>query len=183
MRPITRLVQFEPGAARDDLFAELDESVDYVAQVEQFGPSAANVEHIGREARLSGRVPPKLVEHHVRSGVALQVDDNAHAQPIGLVANVGNALDPFVLGRFGDFFYQTGFADLIGNFGQYHGSAVAAPFLDFVARAHDDRSEHRLIGRKRARLAEGQPARRDTRAGNDLEQFIHSYTGSVYNGQ
>src|SRR3546814_15972501 len=82
MRPITRLVQFELGAARDDLFAELDESVDDVAQVEQFGLSAANGEHIGREARLSGRVPPKLVEHHVRSGVALQVDDNAHAQPI-----------------------------------------------------------------------------------------------------
>src|SRR3546814_20689639 len=55
MRPITRLVQFELGAARDDLFAELDESVDDVAQVEQFGPSAANGEHIGREARLSGR--------------------------------------------------------------------------------------------------------------------------------
>src|SRR3546814_13358563 len=100
------------------------------------------------------------------------VDENAHAQPIGLVANVGNALDPFVLGRFGDFFYQTGFADLIGNFGQYHGSAVAAPFLDFVARAHDDRSTPRLIGRTRARLAEDQPARREIRAGNDLEQFI-----------
>src|SRR3546814_14049378 len=61
MRPITRLVQFELGAARDDLFAELDESVDDVAQVEQFGPSAANGEHIGREARLSGRVPPKQI--------------------------------------------------------------------------------------------------------------------------
>src|SRR3546814_3079208 len=140
MRASTRLVHFELGAAREDLFAELDESGDDVAQVEQFGPSAANGEHIGREARLSGRVPPKLVEHHVRSGVALQVDDNAHAQPIGLVANVGNALDPFVLGRFGDFFYQTGFAHLVGNFGQYNGSAVAAPFLDLVARARDYRS-------------------------------------------
>src|SRR3546814_10796504 len=77
MRPITRLVQFELGAARDDLFAELDESVDDVAQVEQFGPSAANGEHIGLEARLSGRVPPMLVEHPVWSGVALQVDDKA----------------------------------------------------------------------------------------------------------
>src|SRR3546814_16829974 len=91
--------------------------------------------------------------------------------PIGLVANVGNALDPFVLGRFGDLFHQAGFADLIGNFGQYHGSTVAAPFLDFVARTHDDRSTPRLIGRTRDRLAADQPARRNIRAGNDLETF------------
>src|SRR3546814_9551833 len=72
---------------------------------------------------------------------------------------------------------------LIGNFGQYHGSTVAAPFLDFVARTHDDRSTPRLIGRTRARLAEDQPARRKIRAGNDLEQFIHSDAGIVYIGQ
>src|SRR3546814_4220430 len=84
------------------------------------------------------------------------------------------------LGRFGDLFHQAGFADLIGNFGQYHGSTVAAPFLDFVARTHDDRSTPRLIGRTRARLAEDQPARRKIRAGNDLEQFIHSDAGIVY---
>src|SRR3546814_3746522 len=62
------------------------------------------------------------------------VDDNAHAQPIGLVANVGNALDPFVLGRFGDFFYQTGFADLIGNFGQYHRSEEHTSELQSLMR-------------------------------------------------
>ena len=59
MRAFAGLVELELGAARDDLFAEADERLDDIAQVEHFGPSAADREHIGGEARLGGRVPPQ----------------------------------------------------------------------------------------------------------------------------
>ena len=81
----------------------------------------------------AGRVPPELVEHDLGRRVALQVDDDAHALAVRFVADVGNALDPLVLGRLGDLLDQAGLADLIGDRGQDDRAAVAAAFLDRVA--------------------------------------------------
>ena len=76
---LARLEQLELGAAGDDLLAEGDEGRDDVAQAEQLGAPAADREHVGGEARLRGRVPPELVEHHVGGRVALELEHDAHA--------------------------------------------------------------------------------------------------------
>ena len=135
MGALARLQQLELGAAGDHLFAELDEALDDVAQGQRLGPAAADREHVRREARLRGRVPPQLVEHDLGRGVALQVDDDAHAFAVRLVADVGDALDPLVLGGLGDLLDQAGLADLVGDRGQDDRAAVAAAFLDLVARS------------------------------------------------
>ncbi len=94
-------------------------ALDDVAQVQQLGAAAADREHVGREAGLRRRVPPQLVEHHVGRRVALQVDDDAHALAVRFIANVADALDPLVLGGFGDLLDQADLADLIGDFGEH----------------------------------------------------------------
>ena len=91
-------------------------------------------------------MPPKLIEHDVGGGVALQVDDDAHALAVGFVANVRHALDALVLGRFGDLLDQAVLADLVGDLGQHDRTAVAAAFLDHVARAHHDRAASGGVG-------------------------------------
>ena len=99
-------------------------------QVQRLGPAAADREHVGREARLGLGVAPELVEDDVGRGVALQVDDDAHALAVRFVANVGNALDALVLDRDRDALDQAVLADLIGDGGEHDRAAVAAAFLD-----------------------------------------------------
>ena len=118
MRPVARLGELELGAPGDHLLAEADERFDDVPERQRLGPAAADREHVGREARLGGRVPPELVEDDVGSGVALQVDDDSNTLAVRFVAYVGNALDALVLGGLGDLLDQAVLADLKGHRGQ-----------------------------------------------------------------
>ena len=152
---VAGLGELELRAARDDLLAELDERLDEVAQVERLGPPAADRQHVGREGRLRRRVPPELVEHDFGRRVALQLDDDAHAFAVRFVADVADALDPLVLGGLGDLLDQRVLAHLVGDFGEDDRAAVAAPFLDLVARAQDDRAAPGFIGRARAGAGRG----------------------------
>src|SRR3546814_16975698 len=88
------LEQLELGAPGDDLFAELDERLDDIAQVERFGPAAADREHVGGKRPLRGRVAPELVEHDFRRGIALEPDAEAPAQPVRFIATLRKTLDP-----------------------------------------------------------------------------------------
>ena len=153
MGAVARLVQLELGAAGDDLFAELDEGFDDVAQAEQFRAAATDRQHVGGEARLGWGVAPQLVEDDVRGGVALQVHDDAYAFAARFVTNVADALDPLVLGGFGDLFDQAALADLIGDGGENDRATVAAAFLYLVPGAHQDRAATGMIGVAGARLA------------------------------
>jgi hypothetical protein len=172
VRPLARLGELELGAAGDHLFAELDEALDDVAKVQGLRPAAADGEHVGREARLGRRVPPELVQHYLRRRVALQLDDDAHALAARFVANVGDALDPLVLGGFGDLLDEAVLADLVGDCGQDDRLTVAAASFHDVARAHHDRAAPRMVGAARARRAEDQRAGREIGGGDDLDQLL-----------
>src|SRR4029078_9391936 len=100
------------------------------------------------------RVPPELVENDLGRCVSLQVDDDPHALAIGLVANVRDALDALVLGRFGDLLNQAVLADLVRDFGEDDRAPVAASFLDMMARAKHDRAAPGSVGAADAGEAE-----------------------------
>ena len=59
----------------------------------------------------------QLVEHNLRRSVALDVDFDVHTDAVGVIFNVGNALEPLVLDQIGDIFNQPCFVDLIGQLG------------------------------------------------------------------
>ena len=149
MCPVARLVQLELGAPGYHFLAKGDESADDVAQAQNFGAAAANSQHVGRERALRRRVAPQLVQHHLGRGVALQLDDHAHAEPAGFVADVGDALDPLVLRGLGDLLYQAVLAHLIRDGGEHDGAPVSAPLLDLVAGTHDDAATPGHVGRPR----------------------------------
>ena len=48
---------------------------------------------------------------------ALELDDDAHAVAVGLVAQVGDALDPLVAHQVGDLLDQLRLVDLVGDLG------------------------------------------------------------------
>ena len=117
---------------------------------------------------------PDLVEHDICRGIAFQLDNHANAGAAGFIADIGDTLNPFVLGRFGNFFDQTGFADLEGDRRQDDRAFVAASFLDHMARAHHDRSATILISSACAGLPQYQRCCREIGAGDDFDQLVDS---------
>ena len=57
----------------------------------------------------------ELVEHDLRLGVALELDHDAHAVAIGLVAQIADALDALVVHQLGDALDDVLLDDLVGN--------------------------------------------------------------------
>src|SRR3546814_7980559 len=95
---------------------------------------------------------PELVEDDLGGRVALQLDDDAHALAVRIVANVGDALDALVARRLGDLLDEARLADLERNRRHYNRLPVVPAFFDDVRRAHHDRAPSRGLGVARAAL-------------------------------
>ena len=85
----------------------------------------------------SGVIFQRLFRTTSGDGVLLEVDDDAHAVAVGLVADVGDALDALLAHQLGDLLDQLGLVDLVGDLG---GDDRLAPglgvLLDRGAGAH-----------------------------------------------
>ncbi len=67
-----------------------------------FGLPADDREDVHAERALQRGQLVELVEHDLRERVALELDDDAHAVAIGLVAQVADALEPLLAHELGD---------------------------------------------------------------------------------
>ena len=88
-----------------------------VLQPQQLRAAAVQRHHVHAEARLQRREAVELVQHHVGDRVALQLDDDADAVAVGLVADVGDALDPLVAHELGHLLLHRRLVHLIGDLG------------------------------------------------------------------
>ena len=100
MGPVAGLVEQEAGAAGHHLLAELDERREHRRHVHQLGLAAVERDEVAAERALERREAVELVEHHVGHGIALQLDDDAQAVAVGLVADLGDALDALLAHEF-----------------------------------------------------------------------------------
>src|SRR5207237_6110840 len=82
------LPQLELGPAPDDVAPEFDEGLHDLEQVEDPRPTADDRQHDDAEARLKRRVLVQIVEDDLRHLAPLQLDDDSHAFPIRLVAQL-----------------------------------------------------------------------------------------------
>ena len=89
----------------------------------------------------------EVVEHHLRHLAALQLDDDPHAVAIGLVAQIGDALDHLLAHQVGDPLDQLRLVHLIRNLGDDDRLAVALLVgLDLGLGAHQDRAAAGHVG-------------------------------------
>ena len=132
MGAVARLVEQELGAARHHLLAERDEGDEQVLERHHLRPAAVERHHVGAEGRLQRGEAVELVEHHVGHGVAPQLDHDAIAVAVGLVAQVGDALDLLLAHQFGDLLHHGRLVHLIGNLGDDDRFALLAQRLDLV---------------------------------------------------
>ena len=178
-----RLPQLELGAPADDLAAELDEALDQLEQRHHLRPAADDGEHDDAEAQLQLGVLVEVVENHLRHFAALQLDDDAHAVAVGLVPQVGNALDRLLAHQIGDPLDQLRLVDLIRDLGDDDRLAVAFLVgLDLRSRAHQDRAAAGRVGLHGALasddLAGGRKVRRRNQS-NEVAQFVRARSDAL----
>src|SRR4029453_2311200 len=161
MGAVAGLAQQELDAAADYLLAEFGEGADHVPEDELLGLAADQRDHVGAEGRLQRREAIKLVEHHVGHGVALQLDDDAHALTVGLVANVGDALDLLLAHQLGDLLAHRRFVQLVGNLGDNQRLALLADGFSRTPAAHENGAAALVIGGADAGAAEDEAAGRE----------------------
>ena len=166
------LSQLELGPATDNLAPEVDEDLDEFENIEDLRAATNDGQHDDAEARLQRRVLVEIVQHDVRQFAALQLDDDAHAIAVGLVAKVGNALDHLLANQVRDALDQLGLVDLVRDLREDDRRPVALlAGLDFGAGAHEDRPATGRVRLHDAAAADDEAARREVRTGDDSNQL------------
>ena len=186
MRPGARLAEVELGPAPDDLAPVVEVVDEDAAQRQRLRLAVDQGEHVHVERELHRRVLEQVVQHLVRVGVALDLDVDAHPVAVGLVAQVGDALDPLVLDQLGDLLEQRRLVHLVRQLGDDDRRPVAADLLERDLGAHHDPAAAvgvhladgvdglPLAGQQVALLlvAEDRPAGREVRALDVLAEVV-----------
>ncbi|OIQ73276.1 hypothetical protein GALL_450880 [mine drainage metagenome] len=134
---LARLAQIEHGTAGDDLAPVRQERRDHLLQIEQARLAVDQGDHIDPEGVLQLRLFVEVVEHDLGHLAALEFDDHAHSGLVGLVLDMADALDLFLLHQFGDALEQGALVDLIGKLVDDDGLTLALfQVFDVAARAH-----------------------------------------------
>ena len=124
-------------------------------------------DRVHAERRLHRRVLVELVEHDLRERVALELDHEAHAVAVGLVAQVGDLGDLLVVDEVGDLLDQPAVAALlhrVGQLGDDERLLALRQRLDVRARLHAHAAAAGLVGVADALPAEDDAAGREVGA-------------------
>jgi len=180
------LLQLVTGAPGDHVATVVDEVPQDLLECQD----ARNAVHQGQqdhpEVGLQVGVLVELVHHDVRNGVVAQLDHDAHAFAVGLVAQVRDPLDPLLLHGVSDALDQAGLVDLVGDLGDDDGSLVAPDLLDFHDGPGRDTAPTRRVGVADPVLPEDPGSRGEVRAGDVRHQpfereilILHQGKGAV----
>ena len=166
-------VEFRP--AHDELLLEAEVLVDDVAQVEylRLGLVIDQCQHVYRKARLHLRLRQQAVQNDLGICVALELDDDAHAVAVGLVAHVGYALDALIAHVFGDRRDELALVDLIGKLGDDDPCPVLSELLKLRARTHDDLAAAGHVGLADAAAAHDNTLCREVGSRDVLQKLAH----------
>ena len=116
MQPLLGLGQIEARAPHDHVVAVLDEMLHQIQQIEHHRTTVHQRDVVHRERGLQRRILIQRIEHHARHGIVFQDDDDTHAVPVGLVVDIGNALDLLFVDKVGDLLDHLRLVDHIGEF-------------------------------------------------------------------
>ena len=136
------LAELEARASTDHVAPVLDEDVQRLLQVEDRRTTVDDGEVDDPEGRLQIREAEQLVEDDLGEDVLLQLDHEAHAVPVALVAHLADALHPLVADELADLRREARLIHLIGDLGEHDLLALAPPgdLLRDGAGAHHHRT-------------------------------------------
>ncbi len=115
VRPIPRLAQFEHGPAGHHFTAVQQERIQDLFEVHHLGLVVIERHHVDAERGLHLGVLVEIVQHNLAGLAALDLDNDAHAVLVGLIAQGADALDLLLFDQLGDLLDQTSLVHLIGD--------------------------------------------------------------------
>ena len=148
--PIARLGQIEHGAASDHLTPMAEEGLEHFLERQEARLPVDQGHHVDAEHGLERRLRVEVVEHDLGVLASTQLDDDAHAVLVGLVAKavVGDPFDLLLAHQIGDALDQPCLVDLIRQLGDHDGLAITAThFLEMRARTDRQATASGLVGR------------------------------------
>ena len=142
---LARLAQFVLGAAADHFDAMLDEVLEHRQQAQLARLAVDDRQHDDAEADLQLRVLIEVVEDDLRLLAALQLEHDAQAVAVALVANVADAFDALLVDQRRHLLDQFRLVDLVRNLGDDDRFAVACQRLALGLGADLELSRGRAV--------------------------------------
>ncbi len=155
------LAQVELSAPADDLAAMLDVVTERHLEGEDARLIVDQSQQVDGNAVLQLRVLEQLIEHMLRMRVALELDHQAHALAIRLVAQVCYAFDLALLHQLGDAFLELGLVHLERQLRDDDRRTAAVRFLEVVLAAQNDTAASGGVGVSDAFLPQDDAAGRE----------------------
>ena len=174
MGPVAGLAEIEARPPNNDVLAEADETLQGVFQPHLPRLPVIEGQHVDAEARLQLGEAVELVQHHLGRRVTADLDYDAHAGAIALVAHFANAFDELGADEFGDALQQGLLVHLIGDFGDDDRLPILADVLDLGFGADDDGIAAGFERAFDAGAADNGAAGREVGAGHDLHQIFQA---------
>ena len=144
--------------------------VDERAQAHHLGTIVHQRQHDRAERALERGVDEQLVQDHLGIGVLLELDHDAHAVAVGLVAQVADPGDFAFLHQLGDLLEQRGLVDLERDLRDDQAHAALLALFDPDAGAHPDQAPAVHVAVADSLRTVDDATGRKIRAADDLEQ-------------
>src|SRR6266700_5288025 len=130
--------EVETSAAQDDVAPVVDEELQGLLQAQHDRATLDDGEHDHAEYLLQGGVLVQVVEHREDLGLALELDDHAHALAVGFVAQVRDPLELSLRDELGDLGHQRRLVHGVGKLVDDDPLASVGRLLEGVAGTDDD---------------------------------------------
>ena len=157
----------------DHLAPVIEEDGEGALQVQHDGLVVHHGQHIDAEGRLEGRVLEEGVGNDVRDGALFEIDDHADAVAVGLIAQVGDALDLLLVHERGDALHHDGFVHAVGDLIDDEGLQPLLPLLDPHAPADADAAASGMVGLIKPLAGVDFTLCREVRALDELHEVVN----------
>ena len=131
-------VQFVLGFAHQHFDPVVDVSLNHLFQVQYVRLTVYQRQHVDAVGNLQLTVFVKIIQNKLRVEVFFYFDHDAHAFAVGFVAQVGNALHPFIPDQFHNFVDQIEFVHHVRDFPYDDGGFAVFFLLHFHLGAHQN---------------------------------------------
>ncbi|MNV45670.1 hypothetical protein D3C71_1374750 [compost metagenome] len=144
--------------------------VQHVAQIQYLRLFVDNGQHVNTEGRLHRRMLVQVVQHNIRIHIAANLHHDAHSVTVGFVAQVRNAVNPFLTNQLGDLLHKARLINLVRKLVDDN-PCLTIVVLNSSLRAHRYRTASRTISLTNSLTAQNESACREIRSFDVFHQF------------
>ena len=177
---LLRLFKVELRAAQHNFTLELDVFLQNIAQGEQLRLAVYNGQHDDTERDLHLRERIQVVQNELRGSLTLDVDGNVHTVAVGMIVDIGDAVDALILDKLCDVFDESCFVDLIRQLGDDDLVAAIRLFHNLCAGTHVNSAAAGAVCGANAAAAHNDAAGREIRSLNVLHEAVKVNIGVIH---